>query len=220
MSPVENLFNILLPLHIGFGFLGLLVGSFVLFLKKGDRRHKRLGRLFAISMGLSAGVSFALTAIHPNTFLLLVGLWTIFLAGTGYAYIRLAASAGDELPRMIIRMLALVMLLAGVVFVSWGFSMLAQERTFGIVLVVFGAAGLAFVRQDLIFLRRGADPGIFVPRHLQRITGAYIAALTAFLVVNANDWGIPVPGFVWWLLPTAVLTPLIVRWSGRRGNSR
>jgi uncharacterized membrane protein len=215
---VENLFKVLLPLHIGFGILGLLLGSLVLVLKKGDRRHKLMGRLFLVSMGLSAGVSFALSAIHPNTFLFLVGLWTIFLVGTGYAYIRLAASAGDDFPRMIIRMLALVMLLAGVVFVSWGFSLITRGGTFGMVLIAFGAAGLVFVRQDFLFLRRGADRGILIPRHLQRMTGAFIAAFTAFLVVNANGWELPVPGFVWWLLPSAVLTPLIVRWSARWGS--
>jgi uncharacterized membrane protein len=215
---MENLFSILLPLHIGFGFMGLLIGTFVLMLKKGDPRHKRLGRLFAISMGLSAGVSFALVAIHPNTFLFLVGLWTIYLAGTGYAYVRLSSSGRDEFPRMLLRVLALVMLLTGVVFVSWGGSLVVRGGDFGIVLLAFGGAGLLFVRQDLLFLRRGGDAGMLVPRHLQRMTGAYIAALTAFLVVNTNDWGLPVPGFVWWLLPSAVLTPLIVRWSARWGS--
>src|SRR5690606_4826450 len=100
--------------------------------------------------------------------------------------------------------------------VSWGSSLVSRGSMFGFVLFVFGGAGLVFARQDFIYLRRGADPGIFVPRHLQRMTGAYIAALTAFLVVNANDWGLPVPGFVWWLLPSAVLTPVIVRWSARQ----
>lgn len=213
---MENLFNILLPLHIGFGILGLLIGSIVLFLEKGTRRHKRLGRFFAISMVLSAGVSFALSTIHANMFLFLIGLWTIFLVGTGYAYIRLASNGAAEFPRIILRMLALVMLLAGVIFVSWGSSLVSRGSMFGIVLFVFGGAGLVFARQDFIFLRRGADPGSFVPRHLQRMTGAYIAALTAFLVVNTNDWGLPVPGFVWWLLPSAILTPLIVRWSAQQ----
>jgi hypothetical protein len=41
--------------------------------------------------------------------------------------------------------------------------------------------------------------------------GAYISALTAFLVVNLH--GDYIPGFVAWLLPTALLVPFIVRWS-------
>ena len=49
--------------------------------------------------------------------------------------------------------------------------------------------------------------------HLQRMTGAYIASATAFLVVNAKYIPFELPAFVFWLLPTAVLTPLIVSWS-------
>lgn len=49
--------------------------------------------------------------------------------------------------------------------------------------------------------------------HTSRMTGAYIAASTAFLVVNARHLPKAIPGFALRLAPTIALTPLIVWWS-------
>jgi len=45
--------------------------------------------------------------------------------------------------------------------------------------------------------------------HLQRMIGAYIASLTAFLVVNNTI----LPGVIAWLLPSVLLVPFIMAWS-------
>lgn len=52
--------------------------------------------------------------------------------------------------------------------------------------------------------------------HIQRMIGAYIAALTAFLVVN-NTY---LPSLAAWLLPTVILTPLIFYWSKMYANKQ
>jgi hypothetical protein len=49
--------------------------------------------------------------------------------------------------------------------------------------------------------------------HLQRMTGGYIAATTAFLVVNAQYSPVVLPSVVVWLLPTVILTPLTIAFS-------
>jgi hypothetical protein len=41
--------------------------------------------------------------------------------------------------------------------------------------------------------------------------GAYIASITAFLVVNIDF----VPGAILWLLPTFLMVPLIIVWSNK-----
>jgi hypothetical protein len=46
--------------------------------------------------------------------------------------------------------------------------------------------------------------------------GATIAVITAFLVVNVRFD----PGWVVWLAPTVVLTPLIIVWSRRARQGR
>jgi len=45
------------------------------------------------------------------------------------------------------------------------------------------------------------------------MTGSYIAALTGFIVVNANYVAVQIPDIIYWLLPTLLLTPLIIKWS-------
>jgi len=47
------------------------------------------------------------------------------------------------------------------------------------------------------------------------MTGSFIAAMTAFLVVNATYFPDQIPSFICWLLPTVTLTPLIVKWNGQ-----
>ena len=48
-----------------------------------------------------------------------------------------------------------------------------------------------------------------IARHLTNMLGGTIAAITAALVVNAP----PGPEWIWWILPTLVITPLIIRWN-------
>jgi hypothetical protein len=61
-----------------------------------------------------------------------------------------------------------------------------------------------------------ADRITRIANHLIRMMGATIAVITAFLVVNVHFD----PGWVVWLAPTVVLTPLIIVWSRRARQGR
>jgi hypothetical protein len=106
------------------------------------------------------------------------------------------------------------MVIAGVAFIAMGIRLLISGNSFGVVLMVFGALGLRLVRTDFAnFKGQSKVKNYWLLAHLQRMTGAYIAAITAFLVVNAKYSPVEIPSLVVWLLPTAVLTPLIISWS-------
>ena len=106
------------------------------------------------------------------------------------------------------------MLLVGVVFVSWGTILLLKKQdSMGIALVVFGLIGLQNVRKDLQNYRGKIKFKMYWLReHIIRITAAYIASFTAFIVVNRNHFPNGIPEVVYWLLPTVFLTPLIFKW--------
>lgn len=211
---MENLFTLLLILHIAAGATGLLTGTINLILRKGDKIHARWGRVFFYALMVAGFSGIGMSLIHPNYFLTIVGIFTVYMVGTGFRYIRLRLAGVDNDPKPLDWMMTYSMALAGVLFLALGINALIQGITFGIVYIVFGTISLLFVRTDIKNYRGKAKArNYWLLAHLQRMTGAYIAALTAFLVVNANLLFAFVPGFVYWLLPTAILTPLIIRWS-------
>ncbi|WP_129715135.1 hypothetical protein [Pedobacter sp. SYP-B3415] len=202
-----NLFNVLLALHIAGGGISLLSGLIVLFLKKGGRTHRLIGNIYFYSLITASLVSLPMAYLHPNLFLFIVGVFTTYMLLTGKLYLT-KKTCRDVRPGDWI--LSVIMLLFSVMFLVIGAINLYKGVFFGLVLVVFGLISLSFVRQDWINFK-GKSPAVnsWLTTHLQRMVGSYIASATAFLVVNNHF----LPGTVAWLLPTVVLTPLIVRWS-------
>lgn len=211
---MDALFTFFLIVHIVNGATGLTAGTINLIRRKGDPLHKRVGVIFAIAMLLTGSSAIVLSILHPNHFLLIVGIFTIYMVSTGYRYIRLRLAAVDNDPKTLDWILTGLMGITAVAFIAFGAWQLYAKVIFGIVYLTFGVIGLFFVRSDLKNYRGKAEHrNYWLLAHLQRMTGAYIAALTAFLVVNANNFTFAIPGYVYWLLPTAILTPLIVLWS-------
>jgi len=202
-----NLFNTLLVFHIAGGSIGLLTGSIVMMLKKGDKNHVRLGNIYFYSLLLSAIVSFPMSFLHSNWFLFIVGVFTSYMLLTGRSYLGKRTSAEVKVTDWI---LAGTMLLFGLGFLGIGLLNVFKGVYFGIVLIVFGAISLSFVLQDWAnFTGRARVKNFWLTTHLQRMIGSYIASATAFIVVNNHV----IPGVVAWLLPTIVLTPLIGIWT-------
>lgn len=202
-----NLFNTLLVFHIAGGSIGLLTGSIVMMLKKGDKNHVRLGNIYFYSLLLSAIVSFPMSYLHSNWFLLIVGVFTSYMLLTGKSYLDKRTSAEVKVTDWI---LAGTMLIFGLGFLGIGLLNVFKGVYFGIVLIVFGAISLSFVLQDWAnFTGRARVKNFWLTTHLQRMIGSYIASATAFIVVNNHV----IPGVIAWLLPTIVLTPLIGIWT-------
>lgn len=206
-----KLFSLLLMLHIAGGSISLLAGTFVICSKKGNRLHKQMGKVFAYSLLVSSTIALLMAIIHPGLFLFIVGIFTLYLIGTGLRYLKYRQK--KHFPQITDWLLMIGMGLFSAGFLMYGITLLFDGRLFGIVLLGFGIISSLFVRTDLSVLRNQAQKykNFWLLLHLQRMTGAYIASLTAFLVVN-NHY---LPGILIWLLPTLLLTPFIVVWSLR-----
>jgi len=211
---IESLFTILLIFHITGGTLGLISGTLNLLFEKGDLKHKIIGKLFFYGMLATGFSSLLLAFIHPNYFLFMVGVFTLYLVRTGnrYIYLKMLGNGGNPSPGD--WFITVAMLVFGFLFIGLGSIQLLKGNFFGIVFIVFGMIGLLFVKADLNNYRgKSKLKNYWLIAHLQRMCGAYIASLTAFLVVNAQYSPIELPGFIYWLLPSAVLAPLITYWS-------
>jgi uncharacterized membrane protein len=206
------MFSTLLWVHILAGSISLFVGTLVLMLKKGDARHRTLGSVFYYGMTINGVASLALALLHPNPMLFSVGVFSLYLVLTGKRVLqRRPASKGNRIENFDWFLIG-TMAVFGVLSVGLGVYSLFQGQNAGIVLCVFGGIGLLLVRQDLQFFKNTTpEPMQGLKIHITKMTGSYIAAFTAFLVVNNTI----LPGVVAWLLPTVVGTFLIRKWVAR-----
>jgi len=206
---MDVLFKTLLGLHIAAGTIGLLTGTINIIGKKGGKTHRIVGQAFLYSMLTVSASAFVLSVLHPNYFLFIVGVFTLYMVCSGTRYMYLKNLSKGQRPKRIDWLLTSFMLFFGLAFLIFGVYHLIHKNTFGIVFVVFGTIGLRFVRTDFRnFSGKAEATNAWLLAHIQRMTGAYIAALTAFLVVNNTA----MPGYIAWLLPSLFFVPLIVIW--------
>ena len=207
---MQQLFNILLVIHIISATVGLISGTLQMFRKKGDFLHKRIGKYFFYGM-LFTGISgILMTFIHENIFLLIIGVFTIYMVSTGQRFLSLISISNETPPQKIDWILSATMLIFGFGFIIYGLYYLVNSNSFGSVLIVFGIISTIMSLQDFkTYKGKSKIKNIWLLVHLQRMIGAYIAAITAFLVVN-NTY---LPSVLAWLLPSVIIVPFIILWS-------
>lgn len=194
-----DFFKLILICHIIAGFISLLLGTFILIRKKGDKIHKKLGKIFAIAMVANGLFAFVLSYLHPNLFLFIVGVFSIYLTITGYRAVGLRNRSKGEKSKIFDFVLTALMCIASIVFLYFGIALLINSNIFGIVLCLFGLISLRLCYIDYKRYKNTSEPEKleWLKNHLGRMTGAYIAAFTAFLVVNNTL----LPGYIAWSLP-------------------
>lgn len=212
MNNLELIFKVLLVIHILAGAIGLITGTLNIARKKGDKLHRIAGLFFLYGMLVNGFAGILMTFIHSNLFLLIIGVFSIYMAATGQRYLSLKGLLKGQKPKSIDWILSFIMLLFGIGFVVYGILVLFSGNNFGVVLLVFGFISISMVYQDFKnYKGKNSIKNFWLLVHIQRMIGSYIAAATAFLVVNNTV----LHGIVAWLLPTIILTPLIFKWSNK-----
>jgi uncharacterized membrane protein len=202
-----TLFKTLQLIHIAGGTTSLLLGIIVLSLKKGDKRHKWLGNIYFYAMLIASIVAIPMSYLHPNYFLFIVAIFTIYMLLTGYRYLSKKKIQDVNYIDLILTGSILVF---GFAFIGFGIYHIVQQDYFGIVLLVFGTICLLFAKKDYENFKGKSDiKNYWLTGHIQRMMGSYIASTTAFLVVNNTV----IPNIIAWLIPTFLIAPLITRWS-------
>lgn len=202
-----TLFKTLQLIHIAGGTTSLLLGIIVLSLKKGDKRHKWLGNIYFYAMLIASIVAIPMSYLHPNYFLFIVAIFTIYMLLTGYRYL---SKKKLQDVSYIDWLLTGSILVFGFAFIGFGIYHIVKQDYFGIVLLVFGTICLLFAKKDYEnFKGKSNIKNYWLTGHIQRMMGSYIASTTAFLVVNNTV----IPNIIAWLIPTFLIAPLITRWS-------
>jgi uncharacterized membrane protein len=207
---MEQLFSVLLFIHIAAGSIGLFTGTMNIIRKKGDKLHKSVGKFFLYGMLINGFAGLIMSLIHTNYFLLVIAVFSIYMVSTGQRSLSLKQLNAAQKPKAIDWILSSLMLFFGIGFVLFGGYFVLNKNYFGTVLLVFGAISILMVLKDFKnYQGKIQIKNFWLLVHIQRMMGAYIAATTAFLVVNNTV----LPGVVAWLLPTVILVPFIFKWS-------
>lgn len=200
--------SIVVVIHAISGVLALLAGLLNIVGSKKGERHRKVGSFFVFMILTSALTGIILALQSGNWFLAAVGVFTAFMAYTGRVYHR-------KNNFTVLDVVAVFTATGiGLFMTGYGIGLLLGGVIFGRVHLVFGSILLALVRTDLLVItKRKSFSRVAGVQHISRMTGAFIAALTAFVVVNEALFANFEPGFIIWLLPTVLFTPFAVYWS-------
>ena len=215
---METTHTIVLILHVTAGFIALTVGFVPFVAKKGSKLHTTTGWIFCYAMLLVALSAFGLAVYRFNPFLLMVGLFTLYTTVTGYRGLRFRrdpATIGQ--PRDWALLVASGIALG---FTVWQTLVQFGTKNVSVLVLIgfFSLSLLTLLRQDgqLFSAQKKAEGKVWIRYHIVRISGAYLATVTAFLVNNVHTD----PAFVAWLLPTAIGVPAIVYFKRQYGEKK
>ncbi len=198
---MEQTVRVFIYIHAFLGGIGLIAGIASIIVKKGDKTHKKLGKLFTISILLSTLISTPICMLpnHKNLFLFLIGLFTMYLLITGNRALRFK----KRLPNRFDYSVSTIMLILS------GF-MLSRGVFFSEILYMFfGAIGLFLTLRDFRFYKKlKHKKHLWLLAHIGKMSGALIASFTAFLVAGAG-----INGNIIWIAPSIVGTFFIIYWS-------
>lgn len=199
------IYTFLLVIHITAGFAALIGAAGAVTTKTliaNHGWHLRFGRSFFYGMVGVFLTTLPMTIIRPNLFLFLIGIFSFYLAWSGWrmAVNRTGVAQGRDL------MAILIMGCAAFMMIGWGGWIFTNGDGNGVTLIVFGAIGGVFALRDIRRYTQGpVKDKERISAHLTAMMGATIAAVTAFLVVNIQTD----PVWIAWIAPTVAITPFI-----------
>ena len=202
MNNLETFLKVMLVIHIAGGTLSLLTGLGAMLAKKGSKTHRTFGKIYFWSMTLVFIGALALALGHTKTFLLMVAFFSYYMTVRGYRILYLKNLTTGQRPNYVDWIITTVSGVFIMFLFIWGVYVLIEGDFMGIVGLVFGAVGSSFLYQDLkSFFGPPPEKMHWWYGHIASMGGSYIAAVTAFIVVN---FYIGQLNFVLWILPGTV----------------
>ena len=196
----------LLAIHILAGTIALLCAALAISSRKGTKIHVRSGRAYFWGMAAIFVTAIPMSIIGGNVFLFLIAVFSFYLAFAGTRFARNRKGVATTFDWIAV----CLMILSGLGMWILAAIYFRDNNTQYIVLLVFGLLAMTLGYADLKSYRnRTATGKERVSRHLTNMMGGTIAVVTAVLVVNVELE----PVWIWWVLPTALITPVIFWWN-------
>ena len=205
----------LLYIHIVAGFVSLGTAYLLLFLKKGDKRHKKFGMYYVYGMSTIFVTAIPLSMMGlVQPFLFAVAIFSFYFAFAGYRQAKVRTGARESVDKA----LTLLMFIAGVMLLLFATDVLemgffGQFEGLRTVALIFGVACLVITAYDLNRFRKTDKPNFYdrTTIHLNFMLAGTIAATTAFIStveLFPQEW-------MNWAMPNVFIVPFIVFFSRR-----
>ena len=196
----------LLPIHIIAGTIALFCAAMSVLSEKGKKVHVLSGRTYFWGMTTIFLTAIPMSIISSNIFLFLIAIFSFYLAFAGMRFARNRKGVATILDWIAVYLMIFsgigMWILAAIYFLN--------SNTQYIVLLVFGLLSITLGYADFRSYKNNSATGKErISRHLTNMMGGTIAVITAVLVVNPPFE----PEWVWWVLPTVVITPIISYWN-------
>lgn len=193
---MEDTIQILIYTHVALGGIALLSGAIALSVKKGGGVHKKSGKIFFYTMLISALISLMIAVLpnHENPFLFSIGVFSSYFLLSGYRSLQFKRK---NIHLNIDKILAYSIIFVGAMMLLYPIVLYGKLN---IILAVFGIVAIVFGLRDLMLFRQIETlKKKWLSLHLGKMTGGYIAAVSAFFVVNnilPGVWNWFTPGIV------------------------
>ena len=198
--------GILLSIHILAGTIALLCAALAVSSEKGKKFHVLSGRTYFWCMVGIFLTAIPMSIINSNIFLFLIAIFSFYLAFAGMRFAKNRKGIATTIDWIAVSL----MILSGLGMWALAVIYFINDNSQYITLLVFGFIALALGCADYISHKNKAAIGKErIAKHLTNMMAGTIAVITAVLVVNVNIE----PIWIWWLLPTAVITPIIFYWN-------
>mgnify|MGYP004000103773 FL=1 len=198
--------GILLSIHILAGTIALLCAALAVSSEKGKKFHVLSGRTYFWCMVGIFLTAIPMSIINSNTFLFLIAIFSFYLAFAGMRFAKNRKGIATTIDWIAVSL----MILSGLGMWALAITYFINNNSQSITLLVFGFIALALGYGDYRSHKNKAATGKErIAKHLTNMMAGTIAVITAVLVVNVNIE----PIWIWWILPTVVITPIISYWN-------
>ncbi|MBW1296131.1 hypothetical protein [Aquimarina litoralis] len=204
---MEQTATILIYIHAFFGSIGLVSGFISIIGKKGRFYHKKGGIIFSVSMFISSLIAIPITLLpnHENLLLHLLSIFTIYLVISGNRVLKFKKNHTLGIIDIVITSIM------GLVFIGMivtGIYYRINEIPKSTLFFFFGGFGImATIRDIKLYKTFKTNPKAYLSNHLGKMSGAFGAAVTAFLLAALDS------STLWvWLSPSVITLLFVTFW--------
>ncbi len=200
---IANITTTLIIIHVIFGSIALIFGAISLIAKKGNKLHKKSGKVFYYTLLISALISLIIAIMpnHQSPFLFCLGLFSLYFIVGGY---RSITFKDKNISLLLDKVIAYLIIILGFIMILYPILL---NNKLNIVLLNFGFVCILFGIIDLLLFRDlNRIKKYWLKIHLSKMISGYIASVTAFIV---NQWNL---GILGWFLPTIIGVLYMIYW--------